>query len=271
MTLSPFPKNLHLPIALTGIWVLLILLAFNPKGRCDSLSQKIEAPVKSSIDTRIDTQEKLDAWDQEKTILSGKFNELSARHTALEKKLSYLMKQAESREALNTSLKERISETERIANEIEPFIESSVKTISLFIETDTPFLKKERVNRLNRLKEILNDAEVSMSEKFRKVMEALFIEAEYGNTTEVYQEKIQLENKDVLVNVFRLGRIALFCLSLDGETAGYYSHTQTAWEVLPEKYKREIHAAIEMASKRRPADLLRLPLGRIKLNQEGKI
>ncbi|MCP4686980.1 MAG: DUF3450 domain-containing protein, partial [Desulfobacterales bacterium] len=103
----------------------------------------------------------------------------------------------------------------------------------------------------------------SPGERFRKVMEALFVEAEYGNTVEVYQEKIVLEGKTVLADIFRLGRISLFFQTLDQTTAGFFDPAQAAWRAAPSNYRREIDAAMEMGAKRRPVELLSLPLGRI--------
>ena len=91
------------------------------------------------------------------------------------------------------------------------------------------------------------------------------MEAEYGNTIEVYQGRIILGGKEILVDIFRLGRISLFFRTLDKMTAGTFDQAQNAWKVLPKKYNREINAAIEMGLKRRSADLLNLPLGRIVL------
>jgi hypothetical protein len=96
-------------------------------------------------------------------------------------------------------------------------------------------------------------------------MEALFIEAEYGNTIEVYQEKILLADEDMLVNVLRLGRISLFFETLDQQTAGYFDLAENLWRTLPQSANRDIRIAMEIGYKRRPADIVSLPLGRIGL------
>ena len=96
-------------------------------------------------------------------------------------------------------------------------------------------------------------------------MEALFIETEYGNTVEVYQQRIMVEGKSILVDIFRLGRISLFFQTLDQTQSGYFNQAQSVWKTLPAEYNREINAAIEIGTKRRSADLLNLPVGRIVL------
>jgi len=80
---------------------------------------------------------------------------------------------------------------------------------------------------------------------------------------EVYQEKIFLGGEDVLVNVLRLGRISLFCETLDQTTVGYFDLDENQWKTLPQSANRDIRIAMEIGSKRRPADVVTLPLGRI--------
>ncbi|ETR71431.1 MAG: hypothetical protein OMM_08132 [Candidatus Magnetoglobus multicellularis str. Araruama] len=119
---------------------------------------------------------------------------------------------------------------------------------------------------MQRLKETLKDEKISLAERYRKAMEALLIEAEYGNTIEVYQEKIKLEQKELLGNIFRLGRISLFFITLDHKTAAYFNVAQKKWTVLDNRYLADVHAAIEMGSKRRPIELLCLPIGKLIVN-----
>jgi hypothetical protein len=94
-------------------------------------------------------------------------------------------------------------------------------------------------------------------------METLLIEAEYGNTIEVYQETIAVEDQSILVNIFRLGRISIFYQTLDEKSSGFYDISLEAWRQLPRSYNHGIQTAINIGAKRQPVELLTLPLGRI--------
>jgi hypothetical protein len=94
-------------------------------------------------------------------------------------------------------------------------------------------------------------------------MEALLVEAEYGSTIEVYQQTIDVDGAPSLVNVFRLGRISLFYQTLDQKRCGFYDVAATGWRPLPTAFNRCIQTAIEIGAKRRPVELLTLPLGRM--------
>ncbi|MBU0991443.1 MAG: DUF3450 domain-containing protein [Proteobacteria bacterium] len=247
----------------TGFAVFMIVVILVPARAEEGLTDKIKKPLDQAITTRQDSQKELDQWEQERLRLQVEFEGLTRKNEVLTKQDEALKKQVAARETLNASLVERERESRKIAQEIVPFLEDLHTRISEFIASDIPFLSEERKGRINRLEKVLSDMEVGAAEKFRKFMETLFIEAEYGNTIEVYQEKIIIENEEILGDVFRLGRISLFFLSLDQTIPACYNVADKKWTVLDDRYTADIHAAIEMGSKRRPVELLCLPLGKI--------
>jgi hypothetical protein len=80
---------------------------------------------------------------------------------------------------------------------------------------------------------------------------------------EVYQQTIDLYRQDTLVNIFRLGRISLFYQTLDKQHCGVYNIAKNDWETLGNDYLQAIQDAVDMGSKRKPVEILDLPLGRI--------
>ena len=89
------------------------------------------------------------------------------------------------------------------------------------------------------------------------------VEAEYGFTIETYQETITIEGQAMLVDIFRLGRISLFYQSLDRKRCGFYHTADGAWRDLAKGHNLAIQTAIDIAAKRRPIELLNLPVGRM--------
>jgi hypothetical protein len=229
--------------------------------------KKVQSPVSRSIDIRKDTQEKEDAWTEQKLKLESEFEALEEERKNLEARLNDLRKIVEMHRQTVKSIETKLLEIDRISNELDPFLENLYQRLSELIQNNTPFLITERTKRLDTLRETLNDTTADTAEKFRKVMEALFIEAEYGNTVEVYQQKIDFEAKTILVNVLRLGRLSLFCQTLDGKLSGFYDPGAEQWKGLSEKYNRSIRAAMEMGSKRQPVELLKLPIGKVAANE----
>ncbi len=236
-----------------------------PASRAAAEADQIKKPVAESIRIRQDTQEQEQKWrdDREKLL---------ARHDGLEETKKRLTLQRAALDEKVGGLKSRIAVKEKqledtlgIQKEITPMIVALILELQEFVAADLPFLGEERRNRLARLVELRDDPEVAVSEKFRKVLEALLVEAEYGNTIEVYQETITTGGHPLLVDIFRLGRVGLFFQSLDHKSCGFYNVAAASWQPLPGEYNRSVAGAMEIGAKRRPAELLTLPLGRIHL------
>lgn len=223
----------------------------------------VKQPIQESIAVRQKTQKAEDKWALEKSHLEAEYDALMNQQTQLISIQEELNKKVASQQASCASLKTKIAEISTISKELMPHLEETYLQLKQRVESDLPFLVEERQKRVENLRNVLDDAQVPTSEKFRKVMEALFIEAEYGNTVEVYQERIFIKEKDILVNIFRLGRISLFFQSLDKTLTGYYNQARSEWTLLPKKFNREIDAAIAIGMKRRSVDILNLPIGRI--------
>lgn len=232
-------------------------------GIAGDVATQVKKPVSKSIDIRKQTQKKEDAWASERAALMAEYQSLEAENDRLTAAREELKKRVMAQRTLVNGLERRHREIQRITKELIPFMEEVYQRLVRFIEEDTPFLDSERQNRLATLRRVFDDAGVTKGEKYRKLMEALFVETEYGNTVEVYQKKIDFEGSRILVDVFRLGRISLFFQSLDGETIGYFDPADKIWKRLPEKFTHAMAEAIEMGSKRRPVDLVDLPLGKV--------
>ena len=75
----------------------------------------------------------------------------------------------ESQEAEIISINEQMAELDKTNRGILPKLEEMVNTLSSIVENDTPFLLSERLLRIDELKNILIQSNVSTSEKFRRV------------------------------------------------------------------------------------------------------
>jgi hypothetical protein len=229
----------------------------------EDFPERVKRPVADSIMIRQKTQKAADKWAEERTRLQDEYEKLEEDMellTAANQELNQAVRHCRSSIA---GLERKIVEIERITNEMSPFLEETFVRLAAFVNNDVPFLKEERARRLDGLRRILDDPLVSISEKFRKVMEALSVEAEYGNTVEVFQERIAVGDKNVQVDIFRLGRLSLFFRTLDLKTSGFFDPAASKWKELPSRYNREINAAVDMGAKRRSMDLLILPLGKV--------
>ena len=242
--------------------IILLLFMANPVLGED-LSEKIEKPVKKSVDIRQMTQKEEDRWAKEKAKMQAEYKELKRVRENLLAVNKRLNREIDVHREEIGSIEGKIKEIERISEELLPCLFETLKRLEECAASSLPFLPKEREHRLTGLRRTLEDPKISASEKFRRIMEALSVEAEYGNTVEVYRERIDIEGKNILVNIFRLGRLSLFFQTLDQETTGFYNPARTAWVQFPRRCNREINKAIDIAGKKRSIDLLTLPLGKV--------
>ncbi|MCG8636273.1 MAG: DUF3450 domain-containing protein [Desulfobacterales bacterium] len=238
---------------------------------CSAGAQTAEK-VRTDIDTAIEIQKKSqarrDEWETMKSALVSEYIRLTLESQALEQEHDTLVRQVAAQKEINRSLIRQKAESVRVLKELPRFLDTVLNQLDALVESDSPFLRQERMTRLDTLRRMLGDPSVTLSEKYRKIMEALFIEAEYGATIEVYQERISYgENRETLVNIFRLGRVSLFFLTLDREVCGVFNPALGRWQTLDPGYLPSIRSAVDTGSKRRPAELLDLPVGR--LNPEG--
>lgn len=227
------------------------------------VEDRVEKPVREAIHIRRKTQKERDLWREERRKLVDTYEALQQEQKQLKAQKDSLTQTSTAAGGRIASKAKQLADIEQISVQIQPFLVELIKRMHQQYNDDMPFLAGERGQRLDKLDGLVMDPQVAVSEKFRKIMEALMVEAEYGRTIEVYQETIEVENRAILANIFRLGRIALFYQTLDHKRCGFYNVVSATWSPLPNSYNGSIHTAMDIGLKRRPVELLTLPIGRM--------
>ena len=160
------------------------------------------------------------------------------------------------------SINQQMVELDKTNKGILPTLEEMVKTLETVIDNDIPFLLTERKSRVEVLKDILIQSNISTSEKFRRVFEAYQIENEYGRTIESYRDEIEVDLDSYNVEIFRLGRVGLYARTSDGKYTAMYSKKENKW-VSKRGIDSELVIALKIARKELPPSLLKLPIERI--------
>ena len=160
------------------------------------------------------------------------------------------------------SLKKQLNEIEVTEKAIVPHLLSMIDWLDNFVAEDIPFHTEERQQRLAYLKSSMIDPNISLPERYRRVLEAYQIESEYGYTIESYPHKINIAGGKLHVNLLRTGRVGLYYQSDDGQRSGYWNPDKSAWEIAPDDVEGEIKKGMLIAQKQRPHSLLILPIVR---------
>jgi len=229
----------------------------------EAVKNQVEKPIRNAISIRQDTQQNQETWMKERDNLLRELESLELENQEITVQRDQLAAQISDARERITHKKSELQGIRKIAEDIKPFLEETLAWLESETDRGLPFLEKERRERVTRLRVLMDDPDISINRKFRKIMESLFIEAEYGTTVEVNNDRVELEGEPVLVNVLRLGRLNLFFQTLDGNSCGFYNMATARWELLPEKDSRNIKMAVNMAQKRRSVELVNLPVGRV--------
>jgi len=146
-----------------------------------------------------------------------------------------------------------------INRQIFPLMERMIDGLEQSIQLDIPFLMAERTARTYDLKDIMERSDVSVAEKFRKVMEAYQIENDFGNSSEYYQESLTIEGETRSYNMLRIGRIGLYYQSDDAKITGRWNNATRSWEA-DDSARNEVRKGLRMARQLIAPELIVIPV-----------
>jgi hypothetical protein len=162
------------------------------------------------------------------------------------------------------SLQQQIIEIEVTAQQIMPMMQRMIDTLNQFVDQDIPFLPVERAERLIRLEETMKRSDITVAEKYRKILEAYQIEIEYGKTLEAYRAMLDDKN----VNFLKVGRVAFFYETLDAQNYGVWHPELKTWQAVEDReVKKSIATGIKIARKQRSPELLTILAGQLEKAQ----
>ena len=143
---------------------------------------------------------------------------------------------------------------------IVPLMLAMIDVLDQFVSLDLPFQLQERTTRVRRLSTNMNAADISVSEKYRLIMEAFLIEVDFGRTIEAYVDTLEIAGVDTQVDVLRIGRILLAYQTPDRAQIGFFNPQIRVWEPLPDEYGAAIDEGLRIAKRQAVSNLLRLPI-----------
>lgn len=143
---------------------------------------------------------------------------------------------------------------------IDSLLKSTTSALKHRIEKGPPFLIEERNGRIDRLEKLLNDPNVGLAEKYRRVMEAYRVELEYAKTVDAYRAVLKTGKEDRLVDFLSIGRLSLYYQTLDGFESGIWRNDRHDWQRLSGEDNEAITQGLRIARKLDPPQLIVLPL-----------
>lgn len=203
------------------------------------------------------SQKRIDAIDDDRGEL---FRDYKSTLNQLDKFRRY---NAQMREVISdqekrmADLREAITRVGDIDQEVVPMARQMLDGLKTFIAEDIPFRSKDRTKRIADLETLMKDSSQTNAEKYRRVLEAYQIEADYGRAIEAYEE----EGEDgAVLNYVMIGRVALFRQTPNLQSTQMWDNQKREWVRLPSGYAEAVRTARDMAKGNVPPDFMVLPI-----------
>ena len=219
----------------------------------EALTQQVQVDKEAAAN-----QNELNQIRERTQDASGRYQQATADAESLERFNKQLEEQVNKQNEEVASIEKQLVDIETTTREVQPLMLRMVDTLAEFIKLDVPFLVEERTVRVNELKAIMPRADVVISEKYRKILEAYQIELDYGRTFDSYEGPLGTGPDARTVEFARLGRVSLMYRTLDGSETGYWDAEKKTF-VADSSYRDAVEHAIDIASGGTP-DLLTVPV-----------
>lgn len=206
------------------------------------------------------SQEKINNLYEQSQELLGEYRQVVDETENLKVYNDYVATLVTDQQRGINSLQHQIDNIDETKRGIVPLLFRMIDSLEKFINLDVPIKMDERMARIERLRDVMGNSNVTVSERFRQVIEAYQIELDYGSKIAAYQGIMQFEGTDVTVDFFNLGRTALISISLDQKYAWVWDNTIRKWEKLDGEYLQSSIDAVRMARKQLPINLVKLPV-----------
>ena len=238
-----------------GRWLAAAAMALGTGAALAAKLGDVTAAGDQWLVAQVSSQKRVDTLSDQARDLSNDYRTTLRESEGLKLYLQQLRAQLNSQEEEMAIIRKESAELDRTNIEILPLMHRMLGSLEQFVSLDVPFLKEERVTRVARLKEMMPRADVTVSEKYRRIVEAYQIEMEYGRTIEAYRG----QHGDKEVDFLRVGRVGLYYQTPDGAETGYWDRDKQDW-TSGSAFTEGVKEGLKVARKQASPNLLVVPV-----------
>ncbi|MGR5065688.1 DUF3450 domain-containing protein [Photobacterium sp. DNB22_13_2] len=206
------------------------------------------------------SQVKVDKYADSTESMLAEYKSLLRQIDSMKIYNTQISRMVDSQQGELDSLNRQIAQIDQTAMEVVPLTLKMIDALDEFVALDLPFQTEERSIRITELHKLMDRADVTTSEKFRKVMEAYQIEEGFSRSIESYKASLERSGETVTYDFLRIGRTALLYQSPDGGETGMWNQQTRQWETLPQHYRIAVQQGLRIAKKQAPPALIKLPV-----------
>lgn len=238
-----------LTLALGGLW--------GVSAQADELAKDVLSKRVAQNNASAKSQAAIDRMSSESDDKLAELRQELETISNLKKFNERLRRLIASQESEKVTVQRDIDGVTNVERNILPLMDRMVDTLAEFVSLDTPFYSEERADRITNLRELMERADVTVAEKYRRLTEAYQIENEFGRTMDAYTGELE-DGKTV--EFLRVGRVLLVYRTADGDEMGYWDNGGRQWAELSGSYRSAVDEGIRIARKQAPPDLVTLPI-----------
>ena len=246
-------------VALVGAvlaWAVWPASADQKKGM--PLETVVQAQIAADKDA-VESQKRINDLDDQAKEMLQKYNLLLVETESMNNYSDQIALQVKDQNEAIASYNQQLVDIENTAREVMPMMQRMLDQIDRFVQLDIPFLLEERRERIQKLKDVMGKADVAISEKYRRIVEAYQIELDFGRTLEAYDGKLEGDAAGRSVKFLRVGRVTLCYQTLDGTETGYWDKEKKGW-VVDNSYRAAVKQGFAVALKQGAPELIQAPV-----------
>ncbi len=153
-----------------------VIAAGSVFAQTSSVDQVLQADIRR-LELAQESQERINAVVEGTRSLADDYRSINKEIDGLKVYNRLMTAQTNGQQATLDDITLSMEQVDVINRQIFPLMERMIDGVEQSISLDIPFLMSEREKRVNDLKDIMERSDVSVAEKFRKVMEAYQIES----------------------------------------------------------------------------------------------
>ncbi len=162
-------------------------------------------------------------------------------------------------------LRRQIDQVDEITSDLYPMQFQMIDELERFIMLDIPFRRDERLRRVERARTNMDDHNIAPAEKYRSIIEAYEIEADYGRFITSWEGELTNDPNAPKVDFVLFGRVAWVYMTKDESELGIWNPQggeagNGGWESLSNSYLTDVRQAKRIADEQASQNILRGPV-----------
>lgn len=208
----------------------------------------------------VQSQEKINNIYEQSQELLGEYRQVVDQTENLKVYNDFLATLVADQKRQINSIQRQIDTLEDTRKGTVPLMFRMIDALDQFVKADIPLRTERRLERVEKLREVMARSDVQLSEQYRQILEAYSIEVGYGSEVAAFQGTLPLNGQEITVDFVHVGRLSLMALALDGNTGWVWNKDTSSWEELPGSYLTSVAQFIKMARREATLEMDRVPL-----------